>query len=96
MISRKQLVAFILLLNSVGILSRILKPSELKPKLIVNTTSGLVQGSEAGYTPGKNKTIYRFRGIAYAEPPVKDLRFEVKFKYFLCTYDSITFQNIVI
>lgn len=66
-----------LLLNSVSILSRILKPSELNPKLIVNTTTGLIQGSKSGYTSGKNKTIYRFRGIPYAEPPVGDLRFEV-------------------
>lgn len=78
MISRKQLLIFILLLNSVSVLSRILKPSELKPKLIVNTTSGLIQGSLAGYTTKKDKTIYRFRGIPYAEPPVGDLRFEVK------------------
>lgn len=77
MIFSKQLVIFTLLLNTVSILSRILKPSELKPKLIVNTTSGLIQGSEAGHT-GNNRTIYKFRGIPYAEPPIGDLRFEVK------------------
>lgn len=78
MIATKQcVVVLVLLLNSVSVFSRILKPSELKPKLIANTTSGLVQGSIAGYTTVKGKTIYRFRGIPYAEPPVGPLRFEV-------------------
>lgn len=78
MIPGKQVLCLVLILNTVSVLSRILKPSELKPKYIVETTSGLIQGTIAGYTSGKNRTIYRFQGIPYAEPPDGNLRFEVK------------------
>lgn len=76
------LLLAIVLVNFISVFLRILKPSELRPKLIVLTTSGLLQGVEAGFTSGKHRTIYRFRGIPYAEPPVGVLRFEVTF-YFI-------------
>jgi hypothetical protein len=41
----------------------------------VSTPLGDVLGSIL--TSRLNKTIYAFRGIRYAQPPVKDLRFQV-------------------
>lgn len=76
MIIRKE-VFFLVCLINISVFSKILPPSQLKPKLIAQTTSGLVQGEYAGYTNGKNKTIIRFRGIPFAEPPIGNLRFEV-------------------
>lgn len=79
-------VFFLVVLLKVGvILSRIIPPSDLKPKLIVKTTSGYIQGQHDGYTHGKNKTIYRFRGIPYAEPPVGNRRFEVTYPVLIVT-----------
>lgn len=88
MIARKQFAVLFLFVNSVSVFSRILKPSELKPKLIAITTTGLVQGEIAGYTTEKGKTIYRYRGIPYAEPPVGSLRFEVKLGFFSPLFNS--------
>jgi len=41
---------------------------------VVSTTLGLIQGTRMESFSGK--TIYTFRGIPYAEPPISDLRFE--------------------
>lgn len=43
--------------------------------LIVNTTSGLLKGSFL--ETWSNKKIYSFRGVPFAEPPIKELRFKV-------------------
>ncbi|KAL7741882.1 hypothetical protein ACLKA6_012099 [Drosophila palustris] len=41
---------------------------------VVSTTLGRVQGTRMDSFSGK--TIYAFRGIPYAEPPIRELRFE--------------------
>ncbi|XP_034474442.1 esterase E4 [Drosophila innubila] len=41
---------------------------------VVSTTLGRIQGTRMDSFSGK--TIYAFRGIPYAEPPIRDLRFE--------------------
>lgn len=45
-------------------------------KVIVSTSSGLLQGEQGGLIG--NSPWYRFRGIPFAEPPVGGLRFEVR------------------
>ncbi|KAJ8955015.1 hypothetical protein NQ318_000447 [Aromia moschata] len=44
--------------------------------LLVKTTAGWVRGEYGGVTRGAGKTVYRFRSIPFAEPPVGNLRFE--------------------
>lgn len=46
--------------------------------LTVTINTGIVQG-RLRRTEGTNKIYYSFQGIPYAEPPVKDLRFRVRF-----------------
>lgn len=49
-----------------------------KNLVVVNTSTGLVQGEQGGLIG--NSPWYRFRGIPFAEPPVGSLRFEVNTK----------------
>lgn len=56
--------------------------SEVIKHVIVQTTTGLVQGELGGVTPKFRRTWYRFRGIPFAEPPVGSLRFEVSLGVF--------------
>lgn len=55
---------------------------DYEANLVVQTTAGSVRGETGGTTVGGRKQIYRFRSIPYAETPVGNLRFEVKFANF--------------
>lgn len=48
-----------------------------RSRVIVSTLNGLVQGEQ--FTGKSLKTWFRFRGIPFAEPPVGQLRFEVRY-----------------
>lgn len=52
-----------------------------RKKVIVDTTTGLVQGEQGGLLDSSGRPWYRFRGIPFAEPPVGILRFEVSNDY---------------
>lgn len=43
----------------------------------IRTNAGWVRGATFGTTDVKNRIIYGWKSIPYAEPPVGNLRFEV-------------------
>lgn len=57
------------------------------PESIVQTQEGLIKGFVEKSRRGK--TIYRFLGVPYAEPPVGELRFKVINEYFQLNKSTI-------
>ena len=56
--------------------------------ITVNLSKGKLRGARLDYDFGQY--YYAFKGIPYARPPVKELRFKVKTSFYL----SLVFVNI--
>jgi hypothetical protein len=74
MIGKKTLLAVLILLLAYGYNAYRTKNKELSP--VVETKVGQVQGFVSVSRGGRK--YYEFLGLPYAQPPVGELRFEVK------------------
>lgn len=82
-----------LLFGFVSVLSVSLSNEEFETDVIVETTTGLVQGEQGGFIGYSDNPWYRFRKIPYAEPPLGFLRFEVYQKYILRSSVHLFYKN---
>lgn len=70
-------IMFLLNIFAISFLVPLVYSHEFK---VVNTESGAVRGKSAT-TLWEEKPYYLFKGVPFAEPPVKKLRFKVSLFY---------------
>lgn len=83
MVALKLSIYSFLIFGIVSVLSVPLGDDEFIKGVIVETTTGFVQGEQGGFIGYSDNPWFRFRRIPYAEPPIGSLRFEVHHKCIL-------------